>query len=157
MAVSHVEYANGQRHDLDALAKAAQRVGAFFIVDATQSMGCVPIDAPSTGADAIVASGYKWLRGTFGAAVGYVSPSFRARSVPGSVGFRSHKDTWDLRADRLELPDDAARFESGTLHFGAALGLAAAVDEIHDAGIDAVWRRNLVLTDRILAGAVRRV
>ncbi|MEE3231657.1 MAG: aminotransferase class V-fold PLP-dependent enzyme, partial [Candidatus Thermoplasmatota archaeon] len=92
VTLSHVEYSNGQRYDLPRFAEAAHSVGAVLIVDATQSMGMLPIDASATGADALVSSGYKWLRGTYGAAVGYISPSVRDGLVPGLLGFRSHAD-----------------------------------------------------------------
>ena len=151
VTISHVEYACGQRYDLNSFAKAAHDVGALFIVDATQSMGMIPINAPDTGADAIVASGYKWLRGTYGAAVGYISPKLQSLS-PGIIGFRSHKDIWNMKAERLEYPEDASRFEFTTIHFGAALGLAASIDEINAIGIQNVWKYDLKLTDSLIEG-----
>ena len=153
VTISHVEYACGQRYDLNSFAKAAHAVGALFIVDATQSMGMVPINAPDTGADAIVASGYKWLRGTYGAAVGYISPKLQSLS-PGIIGFRSHKDIWNMKAERLEYPEDASRFEFTTIHFGAALGLAASIDQINDIGIQNVWEYDLKLTDSLIEGVL---
>ena len=153
VTISHVEYACGQRYDLNSFAKAAHDVGALFIVDATQSMGMVPINAPDTGADAIVASGYKWLRGTYGAAVGYIAPKLQSLS-PGIIGFRSHKDIWNMKAERLEYPEDASRFEFTTIHFGAALGLAASIDEINDIGIQNVWEYDLKLTDSLIEGVL---
>ena len=154
VTLSHVEYACGQRYNLKSFAKAAHDVGALFIVDATQSMGMVPINARDTGADAIVASGYKWLRGTYGAAVGYIAPEIQSLS-PGIIGFRSHKDIWNMKAERLELPDDASRFEFTTIHFGAALGLAASIDEITDIGIQKVWAHDLELTDLLIKGVLK--
>ena len=155
VTLSHVEYACGQRFNLESFAKAAHDVGALFIVDATQSMGMVPINAQNTGADAIVASGYKWLRGTYGAAVGYIAPSIQSLS-PGIIGFRSHKDIWNMKAERLELPEDASRFEFTTIHFGAALGLAASIDEITNLGIQKVWERDLELTDILIEGVLEK-
>ena len=153
VTLSHVEYSNGQRYDIRRFADAAHSVGALLIVDATQSMGMLPIDAPASGADALVSSGYKWLRGTYGAAVAYISPSISGKLNPGLVGFRSNSDLWDLRADRLALPDDASRFEYTTIHFGAALGLAAAVDELNEMGIERVWGHNSELADSIIEKA----
>ena len=127
-------------------------MGALLVVDATQSMGMVPIDAYSTNADAIVSSGYKWLRGTYGAAVGYISPSVVRGLNPGLMGFRSNADLWDLRADRLVLPGDASRFEYTTIHFGAALGLAVAIEELVGIGMDEVWRHDLELVDSLVRG-----
>ena len=153
VTVSHVEFSNGQRYDLREISDAAHSVGAMLVVDATQSMGMVPIDAYATNADAIVSSGYKWLRGTYGAAVGFISPSVVKTLNPGLMGFRSNSDIWDLRADRLELPEDASRFEFTTIHFGAVLGLAAAIDELLEMGMDEVWRHDLELADRLIRGA----
>jgi selenocysteine lyase/cysteine desulfurase len=112
----------------------------------------VPFDAYSTKADAIVSSGYKWLRGTYGAAVGFISPSVVSDLNPGLIGFRSNADLWDLRADRLVLPDDASRFEYTTIHFGAVLGLAAAIDELIEMGMEEVWRHDLELIDSLAQG-----
>ncbi len=153
VTVSHVEFSNGQRYDLREISDAAHSVGAMLVVDATQSMGMVPIDAYASNADAIVSSGYKWLRGTYGAAVGFISPSVVKTLNPGLMGFRSNSDIWDLRADRLELPEDASRFEFTTIHFGAVLGLAAAIDELLEMGMDEVWRHDLELADRLIRGA----
>ena len=124
-----------------------------MIIDATQSMGMVPIDAQGSGADAIVSSGYKWLRGTYGAAVGYISPTIQSLS-PGLLGFRSHKDIWDMKADRLEFPNDASRFEFTTIHFGAVLGLAASIEEITNIGIQKVWEHDIKLTNMLIEGAL---
>ena len=155
VTLSHVEYACGQRYDLTVFSKAAHDVGALFIVDATQSMGMVPINAKEAGADAIVASGYKWLRGTYGAAVGYISPTLQTL-YPGIIGFRSHKDIWNMKAERLEFPDDASRFEFTTIHFGAALGLAASIDEITDIGIQKVWEQDIGLTNLLIKGVLEK-
>ena len=153
VTLSHVEYVNGQRYDLVKFAGVANNVGALLIIDATQSMGMVPIEAPKSGVDAMVSSGYKWLRGTYGTAVGYISPSVRGDLIPGLLGFRSHVDMWDMRAERLELPEDASRFEFTTIHFGAALGLAAAVEELVEMGAEGVWRHDLSLADMVIERA----
>jgi len=152
VTLSHVEYSNGQRYDLRRFADAAHAVGALLVVDATQSLGMVPIDVKSTGADVIVSSGYKWLRGTYGAAVAYISPELSSSLTPGLIGFRSHADIWDLKADRMQLPNDASRFEYTTIHFGAVLGLAASVNEINEFGIDNVWRYDISLADSLIQG-----
>jgi len=154
VTVSHVEFSNGQRYDLEEISQAAHSVGALLVVDATQSMGMLPIDAYATKADAIVSSGYKWLRGTYGAAVGFISPSIVGNLNPGLIGFRSNSDLWNLRADRLILPEDASRFEYTTIHFGAALGLAAAIDELVEVGMEEVWRHDLGLADLLVGGAL---
>ncbi|MEC8996976.1 MAG: aminotransferase class V-fold PLP-dependent enzyme [Candidatus Thermoplasmatota archaeon] len=153
VALSHVEYACGQRYDLTNFSKVAHDAGALLVIDATQSMGMVPIDAPKSGADAIVSSGYKWLRGTYGTAVGYISTTIQSL-YPGLLGFRSHRDIWDMKADRLEFPDDASRFEFTTIHFGAVLGLATSIEEISNIGIQKVWEHDIELANMLIDGAL---
>ena len=153
VVISHVEYANGQRYDLRRFSEAARSVGAMLRVDATQSMGMVPINGPESGADVIVASGYKWLRGTYGAAVGYLSPRAK-KLIPGMVGFRSHEDIWDMKSDRMDLPQDASRFEFTTLHFGALQGLAMSIEEMLEIGQDEIWAHDMRLADAVIEGAI---
>ena len=153
VVISHVEYANGQRYNLREFSKVAHSVGAILVVDATQSMGMVPIDAVASGADVIISSGYKWLRGTYGT-VGY--PLLRLKLVPGIVGFRSNEDIWDMRSDRMNLPKDASRFEFTTLHFGALKGFSSSIEEMLEIGIGRIWEHDLSLSDMVVELASSR-
>ena len=152
VCISHVEYTGGQLYDLVALAEAAHAHGARLIVDASQSAGAVPIDAPGSGADVIVAGSYKWLCGPFGAAIMYVAPELHTELEPGLVGFRSHRDMWDLDPSRLEFATTAKRFEASTLAFGAIRGLERSIEYLVEIGIDQIRDHNLGLADRLIAG-----
>ncbi len=156
VAISHVEFGSGQRYNLQNLAQAAHSRGALLVVDATQSAGAIPIDVSRDGADILVAAGYKWLCGPFGAAVMYVAPHLQTRFEPGLVGFRSHKDMWDLRADRIHYRNDAGRFEFGTMAYGCALGLVKAIEFILNLGVDAVFAHDLKLRARLVEGLEQR-
>jgi len=156
VALSYVEFGSGQRYDLQHLSAVAHSHGALLVVDATQSAGAVPIDVSRDGVDILVAAGYKWLCGPFGVAVMYVAPHLQTRFEPGLVGFRSHLDMWDLRADRIQYRDDAGRFEFGTMAYGCALGLAKAIEFILSLGIEAVWSHDLRLRKRLAEGLQQR-
>lgn len=156
VAISHVEFGSGQRYDLRRLAGAAHSHGALLVVDATQSVGAIPIDVLRDGIDILVAAGYKWLCGPFGAAVMYVAPHLQTRFEPGLAGFRSHQDMWDLRADRIQYRDDAGRFEYGTMAYGCALGLAKAVEFIFNTGSEAIFEHDLSLRNRLAKGLKQR-
>jgi cysteine desulfurase/selenocysteine lyase len=152
VCVSHVEYSGGQRYDLRELADKAHSHDALLVVDATQSAGAVPIDAPACGVDVLVTGGYKWLCGPFGAAVMYLAPHLQDQLDPGLVGFRSHKDMWDLQADRLEFPATAQRFEYSTMAFGCAIGLARSIEFIVDVGVARIFSYNKYLADLLIEG-----
>ena len=88
VSVSQVSYKTGtQIPFMSELAEEAHGVGAIFCVDATQALGRVPVSVK--GVDYLVASSYKWLLGTHGLAVVYMSPEMRERRHPGTVGWYS--------------------------------------------------------------------
>jgi selenocysteine lyase/cysteine desulfurase len=93
--------------------------------------------------------------GTFGAAVGWLSPSLLRTTTPALVGFRSPADMWALDASGIALPDDASRWEHGSMHFGAALGLAASVDELNEwpGGAAGVWAHSQELAQMVVDSA----
>ena len=152
VCISHVEYGSGQRYDLAKLADVAHQHDALLIVDATQSAGMIPINAPLSGADALISAGYKWLCGSFGVAVMYLAPHLQAQLDPGLVGFRSNKDIWQLETDHIDFPETASRFEFSTMAYGCALGLAESINYLVEIGIDQVLAHNLKLADILLDG-----
>lgn len=156
VAISHVEFGSGQRYDLRRLSAAAHAHDALLVVDATQSAGAIPIDVTTEGIDILVAAGYKWLCGPFGAAVMYIAPHLQTKFVPGLAGFRSNKEMWDLQANRIQYRDDAGRFEYGTMAYGCALGLAKAVEFLLSLGPEAIFRHDMKLRQRLVSGLQQR-
>ncbi|MGB1253007.1 MAG: aminotransferase class V-fold PLP-dependent enzyme [Candidatus Promineifilaceae bacterium] len=152
VCLSHVEFGSGQRYNLRQFADACHANGALLIVDATQSAGAIPIDAPASGADVIISAGYKWLCGPFGASVMYVAPHLQRTLDPGIIGFRSNKDIWQLAVDQQDYPNTAQRFEFSTMAYGCAVGLAKSVHYLADVGVEKIQAHNLKLADRLLEG-----
>ena len=155
VAVSHVEYRSGYRYNLGSISGAAHANDALVIVDASQSAGAIPIDAPESGVDALITGSYKWLCGPFGAAAMYLAPGLQATLEPGLVGFRSHRDMWDLEAPRLEFANHARRFEYSTMAYGCALGLANAIEYLLGVGVDRIFEWNTGLADLAITGLDR--
>jgi cysteine desulfurase/selenocysteine lyase len=156
VCVSHVEYSGGQRYDLQKLADVAHAHDALLVVDATQSAGAIPIDAQACGFDALVTGGYKWLCGPFGAAAMYLAPHLQDQLDPGLTGFRSHKDMWDLQANRVDFPATAQRFEYSTMAYGCAIGLARSIEYIVDVGVERIFSYNKYLADLLIDGLQER-
>ncbi len=152
VCISHVEFSNGQIFDLDLLLEAAHEYDALFVVDATQSAGAIPIDVNKSPIDALVAGAYKWLCGPFGAAFMYVAPHLLDQLEPGLVGFRSHKNMWDLDASRIEYPQGAQKFEFSTMAFGCAVGLTQSIDYLNTIGIKNIFQYNRRLSDILVEG-----
>jgi cysteine desulfurase / selenocysteine lyase len=73
IVVSHVHFATAAQLDLVRLREMADAVDALVFLDATQSLGASHLSMSDLGADLVIASGYKWLCGTFGAAIAATS------------------------------------------------------------------------------------
>ena len=156
VCISHVEYGNGQTFDLHLLAEAAHEHGALLVVDATQSAGAIPIDVQACPVDALISGAYKWLCGPFGAAFMYLAPHLQTKLEPGLVGFRSHKNMWDLDASRIDYPQTAEKFEFSTMAFGCAVGLTRAINFLNDVGVENIFQYNRQLADRLIEGLQTR-
>ena len=152
VCISHVEYGNGQTFDLQLLAEAAEGHDALLVVDATQSAGAIPIDVQACPVDALISGAYKWLCGPFGAAFMYVAPHLAEKLEPGLVGFRSHKNMWDLDASRIDYPQSAQKFEFSTMAFGCAVGLTRTIDFLNGVGVENIFQYNRQLADILIMG-----
>jgi selenocysteine lyase/cysteine desulfurase len=156
VAVSHVEYVNGFRHDLKPLAEIAHKHGAYLIVDAIQSLGVVPVDVKRDEVDFLTASCYKWMLGPAGAGYLYVCKDLVEKFEPPFVGWASVKpevfDTiefWDIW--QLQLSETASRFEVGSPSYVSFVGAAAAIKLLLDVGIANIQERVLVLTELLMS------
>ena len=156
VCLSHVEFGSGQRYDLKKFADAAHAVNALLIADATQSAGMLPIDVQDSGVDVLVCAAYKWLCGPFGVAVMYIAPELQSELYPGLLGWRSHADMWDLRANRLRLPDTAKRFEFSTLAYGSVIGLTQSIQYLLQVGIENIFAYTTDLASMLIKGLSER-
>ena len=154
VCLCHVEYASGQRFDLARLAEAVHARGGLLVIDATQSVGAIPVDVSREPVDALITGAYKWLCGPFGVGLMYLAPSLQDRLEPGLVGWRSHKNIYQLQADRIEYPATARRFEFSTMAYGCAVGLTESIRYLQQVGVDRIQRHNLSLADRLSAGLI---
>ena len=152
VCISHTEFSNGHTYDLYVLAELAHKKDAILVVDATQSAGAIPIDVEKDKIDVLVTGAYKWLCAPFGSAFMYIRHNLAKKLNPGLVGFRSHKNMWDLDATRLRYNDDVSKYEFSTLAFGCILGLSESLKYLNTIGIDKIYNYNLFLTDHLIEG-----
>jgi selenocysteine lyase/cysteine desulfurase len=153
VAVSWVQFGRGWRTDLAALARLCRDHGALLCADVIQGLGVVPADLGRWGVDFAMADGHKWLLGPEGFGVLYVGARHRDTLRVLEPGWASvaHREEWD-NLD-LVLDDSARRFEGGSYNITGAVGLAASLDLLADAGVDAIWSHVDRLCDRLASGA----
>ncbi|MGB7464747.1 MAG: aminotransferase class V-fold PLP-dependent enzyme, partial [Candidatus Acidiferrum sp.] len=133
VAVSSVQYATGTVVDISRLRRSTARVGARLIVDATQAAGAMQVDAAAWDADAVVASGYKWLGGHGGVALAIMSPLL-LEQIPPLPGWMGASDPFGFDATSVSLANDARRYTQSTMSYASVAGLTVAVEQLLSLG-----------------------
>ena len=128
LAVSQVQFATGTIVDIPRLRQATSAVGATLVVDATQAAGAMRVDTTAWEADVVVSSGYKWLGGHGGVALGVLSKELLEK-MPPLPGWMGAPDPFHFEATQLLLADDARRYTQSTMSYISLAGLTAALEE----------------------------
>ena len=129
VAVSSVQYATGTVVDISRLRQSTVQVGARLIVDATQAAGAMRVDAAAWDADAVVASGYKWLGGHGGVALAIMSPRL-LEQIPPLPGWMGASDPFEFDATSVSLANDARRYTQSTMSYVSMAGLVVAIEQL---------------------------
>src|SRR5215831_832213 len=129
IAVSSVQYATGTLVDIRRLARSAEKVGAFLIVDATQAAGAMHLGTSLLDADAVVTSGYKWLGGHGGVALAAVSETL-LKQLPILPGWMGAADPFDFDAKSVSFASDARRFTQSTMPYVSIAGLTVSIEQL---------------------------
>ena len=77
VSVPNVHWTDGALIDIARVAARTRDVGARLVVDASQSVGALPIDVQQIQPDFLVSVGYKWLLGPFSVGYLYVAEEHR--------------------------------------------------------------------------------
>jgi kynureninase len=153
VATSHVYFTTGAIQDIAAVAQVAHARGARCLIDAYQSVGQVPVNAPTTGVDFLVAGGLKWLLGGTGIVFCYVREGLARELSPSVAGWFGHRDQFAFEPRALEFHDDARRFELGTPALAAIYTQLGGLEYIEEIGVPAIRRVTAGLTEDLVARA----
>jgi len=121
-----------------AIGKVARRHGIPYFIDAAQAVGQLPVDVAQVGCDVLSGAGRKALRGPRGTGLLYVRQDFLPRLTPAFV------DTYSAPLDAHGEPalrPGAARFESAEASMALRCGLANALQEALEIGLDNIRAR----------------
>ncbi len=151
-SVSSVHWSDGGMLDLATIASALRSRGASLLIDATQSVGVLPLDVRALDPDFVAFPTYKWLLGPYGRAFLYVARRHQD-AVPleqtshGRRAVRAEQTTYF--ADTRYV-SDARRFDMGERDHFISLEMAAVGMEMVAAwGSPALAERLGALTARI--------
>jgi selenocysteine lyase/cysteine desulfurase len=111
-ALPHCHWTDGGLLDLGAIAERCRLVGSALVLDATQSLGALPLDLARVRPDYLVCAGYKWLLGPYSLGYLYVAPQHQDG--------RPLEHNWIAREasqDFARLIDYAERYQPGARRF----------------------------------------
>jgi selenocysteine lyase/cysteine desulfurase len=150
VAYSAVQSATGEVTDLARVSAAAKAYGALTIVDATQAVGWLPVDARH--ADVLTCAAYKWLMSPRGSAFMVIDPALADRVRPLAAGWFSGDDVHaSYYGPPLRLAKDARRFDVSPGWFDW-VATAATLEVVESIGVPAVHAHDVALANRFRAG-----
>lgn len=143
----HVDTSSSIRNDIAGLRAVldAENHPALLMADCIASMGCDVFEMDAWGVDVTVTASQKGLMVPPG--VGFVFFNDKAEEVRAKLPRVSRYWDWTPRAH----PEEFFQYHCGTAPTHHIYGLRAALDMIHDEGIEQVWQRHEVLAHAVWA------
>lgn len=148
IVVCHVDFGSGYRHDLAAIGAFCRERDIAFAVDGTQACGAMAVDVKKMNIDFYAASTYKWLQGLLGLGFAFIDESFMPKLSQSVIGWVGTVDKLHNDAMKLELCDEARKFECGGISFVAIEGLNKVVNNYLRLGASDIEDYILGLADR---------
>ncbi|XDZ66773.1 cysteine desulfurase [Alphaproteobacteria bacterium LSUCC0684] len=134
VAMPHVSNVLGTVFPVEAIAEAAHRVGAIFVVDGCQGVVHMPVDVQAIGCDFYVFSAHK-LYGPNGVGVCWGKMDL-LEDMPPFLGGGDMIDR--VKIEHSTYADPPQRFEAGTPPIVETIGLGAAIDYVQSIGMETI-------------------
>ena len=139
---NHVSNVDGKEAPIAKIGALCHRLGIYFIVDASQSLGHRPFSLATVQADAICAPGHKGLFGIQGAGLLWIkSGAGLSTLIEGGSGSGSLDPEMPL-----DLPE---RMEAGTLPTPAIAALGAGIRYVRNITPEAIEEKETALVHRL--------
>ena len=138
IAMTHMPTNGGLVQPAEAVGEVAREAGVFFLLDATQTVGQIPLDVRRLGCHALAGTSRKYLRGPRGVGFLWVARDWIERLEPPLM--EGHAAEW-VEPDRYVIRPDAKRFEVWESNVGARLGFGAAIEYAQALGLERIWTR----------------
>ena len=147
IALVHASNVTGALQPIEEVGRIAAQHGVFYLVDAAQSLGHLPIDVMRVGVHFFAAPAHKGLLGPSGLGFLYIAPGCEQHLNPlrqGGTGTQSDEDR-----QPETLPD---KYEPGNLNVPAIMGLGKSLEFLLERGLEHVHQHGMEMTDRLLQG-----
>ncbi|RCX13862.1 cysteine desulfurase family protein [Anaerobacterium chartisolvens] len=136
---------NGMIMPVREIGKIARETGIAFLLDASQGVGSIDVDAIGMGIDMLAFPGHKGLMGPQGTGGLYVREGLKLKTImEGGTGSNSES----LYQPEI-MPD---LLESGTVNTPGIVGLGLGIEFIREFGLDKLRSHKHMLTKRFYEG-----
>jgi selenocysteine lyase/cysteine desulfurase len=155
LSISTLHWTEGCSIDMARVMAAARKAGARVLLDATQSVGVIPLDVRALDPDFVTFVCYKWLLGPHGRSFLYVAKRHQGgipldQTMSGRRDVRAEADTYF--ADTRYV-DNARRYDIGQRDFILSMEMAAiGMEMVAGWGVENIGARLAHLTERLAAG-----
>ena len=151
VVLSHVAYRSGFLADVAAITRAAHDAGALILWDLCHSAGVLPVELDACDVDLAAGCTYKYLNGGPGSpAFGYVAGRLQEELRQPILGWMGASDPFAMAAE-YQSAKGMRKFVSGTPPVLAMQPLKDMIELIAEAGLTAVRRKSVALTEHAIA------
>lgn len=152
ISLSHVTFHAGHRFDIEGIGELARKKGIYFVIDAMQSAGVIPLDVSTNGASMIAFGCHKGLYVPQGLGVLYVRKGLSEMQPTylTTAGLAHPPADLIARAENMQLRADAGRFELGNFNLPGIHALAASLTLIESIGVARILEHALGLGYRLI-------
>ena len=152
IAVSHVQFHSGFAANLVELGRFCKDKKIDLVVDAAQSLGCLPLYPDELGISCLASAGWKWLLGPLGAGVLYTSPEFREKIEITMTGADHMKQQTEYLDHQWQPFSCGRKFEYSSVPFAVLDGLSVGVETVFLPNtMETIWEHNLGLQELALS------
>lgn len=145
-----VSSTSSARIDLNRMVAHGRRIGSLIGVDVTQAVGLIPFDVHAPEVDFAITTSLKWMCGTPGAGVLYLSPRLIPHVAPQARGWFSQPNPFNWDIGNFQIAPDIRRFDNGTPGVMAALASVPAMEWHAAQDHAAILAHNRALTARLI-------
>ncbi len=143
--LTHASNVTGTLFPIEEVGTLARSKGIYFMVDAAQTAGLLPIDVQRMKIDLLACPGHKSLYGPQGTGFLYIGEGIDLKPLKeGGTGIDSESD---------EQPETLPqKFESGTLNTPGIVGLGAGISFVREQKIETIWKKEKQLIQILIQG-----
>lgn len=151
VAVTHIPTNSGIIQPVNSIGNICNRLNIWYLLDACQSVGQLPLDVSKIQCDFLSATGRKFLRGPRGTGFLYVSDKALNEGLE-PLYIDNRGADLNKQKNSYKAQDSAKRFEQWEYSMMSLVGLTEAIKYLNTIGIEHIYNYNQKLMQKFRQG-----